>query len=379
MPSTQFRQQVLTQARRIVVKLGSQLLTNKNGVLDTRYMRRIADQVAELIEQGYDVTLVSSGSIAMGRKMLKLDKRPKDVGVLQAVASVGQTGLMDRWHDLFAKHDLHAAQMLVTRSDFEDRNRYLNIRNCIGELHGINAVPIINENDTVSVAELRFGDNDVLAALVCNALAADALILLSVVDGLHDENDQAIEMVDDTDAVRMLVHSGRSDFGSGGMVTKLEAARMVTDAGEVAVIANGRSKDVLKRIVTGEKVGTIFVPGRTRLAPRRRWIGQAVRPAGVLAVDQGAASALIDKGKSLLATGITEVVGNYKKGDVVVIRDPRGHEVARGLINYDAEETRKIQGKRTSQFESLLGRTAYDEVIHRDNLVITANRNESSK
>lgn len=370
--SVKLRQDVLTNARRIVIKLGSQLLTNAKGELDTRYMSRIADQVSELIQDGRQVTLVSSGAIAMGRKMLKLDRRPKDVGVLQAVASVGQTGLMNRWHDFFKKHDLHAAQMLLTRDDIEDRNRYLNIRNCIGELHEIGGVPIINENDTVSVAELRFGDNDVLAALVANALGAEALILLSVVDGLHDGNDQPMDRVDDVNAVRAHIRQGTSTMGTGGMVTKLEAARMVTDAGEVAVIANGRTPNVIRRLMSGEKLGTVFMPRPRRLGQRQRWIGQAVRPAGTLAVDDGAVKALTQQGRSLLATGITDVVGQYKKGDVVVVRDGRGHEVARGLINYDSDETRVIMGKKTSQFETLLGRSAYAEVVHRDNLVITS-------
>ena len=374
MPSTALRQEVLTTARRLVVKVGSQLLTNRRGGLDARYMRRIGNQLAELIDRGYQITLVSSGSIAVGCKVLGLAERPREIDALQAVAAVGQSGLMKRWGGIFASHKIEVAQMLLTRGDFEDRNRYLNIRNCIGELHHIPAVPIVNENDTVAVDELRLGDNDILAAMVAGAIRADALILLSVVDGVNDAAGNPLEMVNDPVEARELVLEERSALGSGGMETKLEAARMVTEAGEIAVVANGREKDVLHRLVAGEKLGTVFVPARRKLPSRRRWIGSAVRPSGALAVDDGAARALIEKKKSLLATGITNVVGRFEKGDVVVIRDRRGREIARGLINYTAEETRTLMGKRSSQFEKLLGRRAYDEIVHRDNLVATQRR-----
>lgn len=371
MPSTQLRQQVLAKARRLVVKVGSQLLTNDAGELDMRHVRAIADQIATLIARGYDVTLVSSGAIAVGRHTLGLDKRPKDVGVLQAVAAVGQTGLMDRWSAAFAKHGLAVAQMLVTRGDFEDRNRYLNIRNCITELHALRAVPVINENDTVSVDEIRLGDNDVLAALVTNAVAADVLVLLSSVDGVHDSAGNVVEMIDDADGAQSLVQKQQTSLGTGGMGTKLAAAKMVTDAGELAVITGGRVKDVLLRLTAGEKVGTVFVPADKKLEPRRRWIGQAGKAVGEITIDDGAARAVTQRGKSLLATGITAVTGSFKKGDIIIVRDPTGAEIARGLTNYAADETRTIMGKRTSQFEKLLGRKAYDEVIHRDNLVLS--------
>jgi glutamate 5-kinase len=365
------RQHALRRARRLVVKVGSQVLTNRAGELDPRYMRRIGDQLSTLIHRGYDVTLVSSGSIAVGRKTLRMDARPKDVGVLQAVAAVGQTGLMDRWHDVFARHSIEVAQMLLTRGDFEDRNRYLNIRNCITELHRIPALPIINENDTVAVDEIRLGDNDVLAALLTNALGADALILLSTVNGLQDAEGNVVDRVEDPVDAAHLIRSEKSTLGSGGMQTKIEAARMATEAGEPAVVADGREKDVLLRLLDGESVGTVFVPAERKLPSRRRWIGQAVRPAGTIAVDQGAARALLRNKRSLLATGISDVLGHYRKGDVVVVQDPEGREIARGLTNYDAEETRTIMGERSDRFEKLLGHRAYQEVVHRDNLVLT--------
>jgi len=371
MPSTELRQTVLSEARRLVVKIGSQLLTDDAGKLDTTTATALGHEVAQLIERGYDITLVSSGSIAVGRAALALEQRPSDIGVLQAVAAVGQTGLMDLWRDVFAEHDLRVAQMLLNRDDFEDRKRYLNIRNCLGELHAMRVVPIVNENDTVSVDEIRLGDNDVLSALVTNALPADALILLSVVDGVRNPEGQVVEIVENVYDATQWITGKTSDHGTGGMETKLEAVRLVTDAGEIAVIAGGREPQVLSRLLGGEKLGTVFVPAGRKMASRLRWISQTVRPAGVLVVDEGAVRAVVDKHKSLLAVGITEVVGQYDKGDVVVVRDSRGREVARGLINYTAEETRAIMGRRSEEFSQLLCHNAYDEVVHRDNLVVT--------
>lgn len=372
MPSTQLRQTVLTQAKRLVIKVGSQLLTRDDGGIDQAFIDGLAAQIGKLIDDGYEITLVSSGAIAVGRLDLNMSQRPRDIGVLQAVAAVGQSGLMRRWERAFGAISRGVGQMLVTRGDFEDRNRYLNFRNCVAELHRIGYVPIVNENDAVSVDEIRLGDNDVLAAIVTNALRADALVLLTVVDGLHDGAGALVDLVEDAVEARSLVAEGSSAMGTGGMATKLEAARTVTDAGEIAVIASGRTDNVLGRIARGEKVGTVFVPAARKLDARRRWIGQTVRPAGVIVVDDGAATALCERGKSLLATGITEVTGAFAKGDVVVVRDVRGREIARGLINYDGDDSRKIAGQHSDRFESLLGHAAYDEVIHRDNLVVTA-------
>jgi len=370
MPSTALREQVIAQTRSLVVKLGTALLTDAGGGPDQRFLDDLARQVAILRGRGIDVTLVSSGAVGSGCTALNLGERPTDISVLQAVAAVGQTGLMSRWRRAFEPHGLEVAQMLLTRDDFENRQRYLNIRNCITELHGLAAVPIINENDTVSVEEIRFGDNDVLAALVTNALRADCLVLLSVVDGLNDASGRVVEMVNDPHEARRLVVAERTAMGSGGMETKLEAARLVTSAGEVAVIGNGREPDLLLRLLEGEKLGTVFVPAERKLDSRARWIGMTVRPAGALTVDEGAVRALVEHHRSLLASGIVEIVGRFEKGDVVVIRDGRGREIGRGLINYDAAETRRIMGRRSEEFEGLLGRRAYEEVIHRDNMVV---------
>lgn len=373
MPSSALRTQLLGRVRRLVVKVGSQILSDPTpgGGVDVAAMRSIAAQIAALVKRGCDVTLVSSGAIAVGRQALGMDKRPKDIAVLQGVAAVGQTGLMNHWHEAFKPHGLQVGQMLLTRSDFEDRNRYLNLRNCLTELHALDAVPIINENDAVAVDEIRLGDNDVLAGLVTNALCADMLVLLTVVEGLRDGDGKTLDVVDDIGEVLGLVNKTRSALGTGGMATKLEAARMVTGAGEVAAIACGREQNVLLRLLDGESIGTLFVPAKRRLAPRLRWIGHAVRPSGVIVIDDGAARAVTEGNKSLLASGIVEVTGRFEKGDVVVVRDNRGREMARGLTNYNADETRIIMGKRSSQFEKLLGRRAYDEVIHRDHMAVT--------
>lgn len=374
MPSTTLRNSVVTQARRIVVKLGTALLTDKAGQLDEAYVHRIASQMAAINQRGIEVVVVSSGAVGVGTRALGLDARPTDVSMIQAVAAVGQSGLMSQWRQAFEPHGLRVAQMLVTREDFENRTRYLNIRNCISELHSLKAVPIINENDTVSVDEIRFGDNDVLAALVAHAIRADLLVILSVVDGLKDAQGHVLEIVQDVIEARSLIQRGKTTFGTGGMETKLEAARIVTDAGEVAVIANGRADDVLLRLMEGQKVGTVFVPASRKLDSRSRWIGMTVRPVGTLTVDDGAARALASHQVSLLAIGITEITGQFEQGDVVIVRDQRGRELARGLTNYDSRECRKIMGHKSDEFESLLGRRAYEEVIHRDHMVLAVTR-----
>ncbi|MEX2216601.1 MAG: glutamate 5-kinase [Phycisphaeraceae bacterium] len=371
MPSTTLRQSILAGARRLVVKFGTQLLTGDDGHLDVAYIHEMASQIAALRKDGYEITVVSSGAIGAGLAELKMDKRPRDVAELQAVAAVGQRRLMTYLHDAFLPHSLGVGQVLVTRGDFDDRQRYLNIRNCITHLHRLGCVPILNENDTVAVEELRFGDNDQLAALTCNALRADALILLTVVNGLLDEKGQRIDLVDELAAVQGHVRAEKSRLGSGGMQSKLTSVGLATEAGEIAVIANGREPNVLRRLLAGEAdLGTVFAPAKKKLDARQRWIGLTKRPAGMLTIDDGALAAL-KRGKSLLPAGIKKVEGTFDRGDVIAVLDKEGHEVARGLSNYSADETRLIQGLKSSQLGKTLGREAYDEVIHRDHLVMT--------
>lgn len=373
MPSTILRKQVLAEAQRVVVKIGTQLLARSTAgapEIDLEYVNDIADQIASLRKRGLEVTLVCSGAIGAGCVALDLNKRPKDVSELQAVAAVGQRLLMTHFHDAFGRHKIEVGQVLLTRRDFDNRVRFLNIRNCVTHLHSLGCIPIINENDAVAVEELRFGDNDTLAALMTNALRADALVLLTVVEGLLDADENVIELVDDIADVAQLAQKKMSDMGTGGMQTKLEAARLATEAGEIAVIANGREPDVLPRLFDAETIGTVFVPATKKLDSRSRWIALTKRPSGTVTIDDGAANALRKRGKSLLASGITATTGQFDGGEVIMVRDQKGLEIARGLSNYNSDEIHLIAGKRSNQFEKILGRKAYDEIIHRDNLVL---------
>ena len=379
MPSTPLRQNVLAAAKKVVVKLGTQVLRGPGAAakcgLDEDYLADVARQVVALRDKGVEVTLVSSGAIGAGCATLQLSSRPTDVARQQAVAAVGQPQLMALMQRAFARHGVQTAQMLLTRGDFDDRDRFLNIRNCVSQLHALGAVPVINENDTVAVDEIRFGDNDMLAALLCNALRGDALVLLTMAAGLLDEQGQRIDLVEDILAAiaQTRTHSfGKTAWGTGGITAKLEAVRLVVDSGEVAVIACGREPDVLPRLFSGEKLGTVFVPADRKLDARQRWIALTKRPAGTITIDEGAVAAVRDKGKSLLAGGIVDATGAFARGELVMVRDATGREVGRGLINYSADEVRLIMGKKSSQFEKLLGRPAYAEVIHRDNLVTAA-------
>ena len=373
----------LTTANEIVVKIGSQLLATtrrRRGeatpslTVDTRFIGSVARQVADLHRAGRRVTLVSSGAIAAGCAELGRADRPTDVADAQAVAAVGQRRLMTHWHDAFRKVGLGVGQVLLTRADFDDRLRFLNLHNCVTRLQAMDCVPIANENDTVAVEELRFGDNDLLAALLANAVRADALLLLTGVPGLLDAEGNVIPEVTDLHAAAAQVRADRSGWGSGGMATKLDAARNVVGAGATCVIAGGRQKGVIARVLSGEAedAGTLFVPAPRRLDARRRWIGLTARPSGGVTVDAGAVAALARGGASLLASGVTAATGSFGRGDVLLVRDAAGRELARGLSNYAAAEVRLIQGKQSSEFERILGRPAYTALIHRDNLVLTA-------
>ena len=373
MPSTQVRQKIVRSARRVVVKVGTNVLTDSSGRLDPRVIASLCRQVSRLIESGRQMVVVSSGAVGAGVGLLRLPGRPKDLAMLQASAAVGQGMLMKIFERNFARHGRHAAQILVTRSDFEDRRRYVNIRRTLDALHRVGAVPIINENDTVAVDELRFGDNDLIAALTANLVQADLLALLSSVDGLIREG----QVVDFVQAVGEeafgLVQKSRSALGVGGMQAKLQAIYLATQAGVDAVLANGRKRSVLDRVILdGERMGTVFAGSRNRMAARRGWIAMAVRPAGQLVVDAGAARALVSGGKSLLPSGLTDVVGQFDRDAVVAVVDADGRELARGQVNYSAHEIAKIKGRKSAEIAAILGEKPADEVIHRNNLIVTA-------
>jgi glutamate 5-kinase len=372
------RQEVLALAHTIVVKVGTNVLTRSDGRLDLERVAGLAEQIHRVRQTGRKVVLVSSGAIGAGVGRLELGKRPTELRLLQAAAAVGQSALMGAYEDCFRRHGYHAAQILLTAGDFENRTRYLNTRNTVLTLFEWNCIPIINENDTISVAEIRFGDNDQLAAMVTNLLQAPLLILLSVVDGLYagdprvDPNATLLQTVPQIDeSVAGFAGTSRSALGTGGMTSKLRAARLATAAGESVIIANGSQPGILDEIMTAAPVGTLFLPQGDLLGARKRWIGLTVQPRGRFVIDAGAKSALVEKGRSLLAIGITAVEGEFEKGDVVAIVDAMGREIARGLTNYADADARRIKGLRSEEIVELLGPQGYDAVVHRDNLVVT--------
>jgi len=373
------RRELLRDVRKVVVKIGTAALSDDAGGLDERSVAGLAGQVHALRQRGLQVVLVSSGAIGAGMNALGLEARPTKIPELQACAAVGQGRLAVVYEKCFRRRGYHAAQMLLTRDDFDDRRRYLNASNAIHAILNYGAVPLINENDTISVEEmtLTFTDNDILAALVTNLLGADMLVVLTVEEGLY-ENPEAPSrqrrvlpvVAKVTDEIRALVAAGCSTGGRGGMGSKIEAASMVTAAGNLFAIANARCNSVLERLFDGEEIGTLFLPARRRMAGRKRWLRFGSRPKGRVVVDRGARRALVERGKSLLPSGVIGVQGDFARGDLVSVRDESGNEFARGLINYGAEEMAKIAGKRTPAMRRILGEAPYDETIHRDHLVL---------
>ncbi|MBI4580239.1 MAG: glutamate 5-kinase [Planctomycetes bacterium] len=375
MPSTALRRQLMSKVRSVVVKVGTALLTGNDGRLDKRRIGHIAAQLATLHQRGVQVTLVSSGAVGAGIGLTRQPSRPKSMPALQATAAIGQPGLMAIYGKALARRGIHAGQVLVSRPDFEERVRYVNIRNTLDALHALGAIPIINENDTIAIEELdRFADNDMISALITNLLRADLLVILTVVDGLLDDEGGLVDLVTSVDErARRLIRNVKSALGSGGMASKLNAAKLVTDAGEGVVIANGRRQNVLVRLLEGQRVGTIFAPAGKKLSARQRWLAGAVRPVGRIVVDAGAAHALLGGGKSLLARGITQVSGTFARGTIVRVVDPGGGTIAHGITNFSHEELGRIKGLKSSEFAAVLGRPSLEEVIHRDNLVLTIN------
>ena len=369
MPDIAIRREVISEARQIVVKVGTSTITDDSGRSDRSAISHLAGQIAKVRKRGISVTLVVSGAIGAGMGELDLARRPTDMPALQAVAAVGQGQLMRAFHDAFARRDVKTAQVLVTRDDFEDRTRYLNIRNTLRALGEYDAIAVINENDAVAVDEIRYGDNDIIAAHVTNMLGADLLVLLTNVDGVIKDG-RVLDVVEQVDSETLALVSGqKSRFGSGGMATKLAAAEIVTRAGVAAVIAPAATPRVLTRLLDGERLGTVFVPAHRKVSSRLRWIGQASRPAGTITVDDGAAKAL-GGGKSLLPSGISAVTGTFGKGATVAIVAADGREIARGLTNYPSAQIEKIKGLKTDEIDAVLGDKPYDEVIHRNNMML---------
>jgi glutamate 5-kinase len=373
------RQEIIALAHTVVVKVGTNVLTHADGTLDPNRLQSLADQVQRIRQTGRKVALVSSGAIGAGIGQLGLGKRPTDLRHLQACAAVGQSFLMRAYEECLRKHGTHTAQILLTAGDFDNRQRYLNVRNTILTLFEWNCLPIINENDTVSVAEIRFGDNDHLAAMVTNLLQAPLLILLTVVDGLYtgdpasDPGLTPLATVPTIDSSIMAMAGGsRSTLGTGGMRSKLRAARLVTAAGESVIMANGSRPGVLDALFAAESVGTLFLPHGSTVTAWKRWLGYTARPKGRLLVDAGARQAVEKQGRSLLPIGVVQVTGSFGKGDVVSLCDSEGGEFARGLTNYSTTDALRICGLRSEQITAVLGTLPYEEVVHRDNLVVIA-------
>jgi glutamate 5-kinase len=367
----------LAQARRVVVKIGSSLLTNAGAGLDRGAIADWVRQIAQLRARGIEVLVVSSGAIAEGMKRLGWAKRPHAVNELQAAAAVGQMGLVQMWESCFSEVGLHTAQVLLTHEDLGDRRRYLNARTTLKSLVGLGVVPIINENDTVVVDEIRFGDNDTLGALVTNLIEADALVILTDQKGLYSADPRksvAAELVSHAKAgdaaLEAMAGGAGSHLGSGGMLTKVLAAKRAARSGAHTAIAWGGEPEVLVRLFQGEAIGTLLTAQTAPVAARKQWLADHLKPAGRITLDAGAVKALVADGKSLLAIGATAVDGHFERGEVVSVTAPDGREIARGLVNYGAAETARILRKPTSEIESILGYIAEPELIHRDNLVL---------
>ncbi len=367
------RQDVVARAHTVVIKVGTNVLADPTGRLDADRIRALADQLHRVRTAGRRVVLVTSGAIGAGVGKLGLGKRPTDLPQLQACAAVGQSALMQLYQESFTPHGVHTAQILLTAGDFDSRARYLNVRNTIRTLFEYHALPIINENDTVSVAEIKFGDNDHLAAMVSNLLRAPLLVLLTNVDGLcsadprTDPSAQLVATVPYIDhAVTDMAGASKSDLGTGGMRSKLRAARVATDAGVAVVMANGSLDGILDRVFAAEPAGTLFLPHRDDIPAWKRWIGYTARPVGTVTIDDGARRAVVGLGKSLLPVGVTAVGGEFRKGDVISVCDAAGAEVARGLTNYAAADALRLKGRPRDAAQP------YAELIHRDNLVVTA-------
>ena len=372
------RQAVAAAARVLVVKVGTRVLTGPDGLLDASRIEALGRQFDELLNSGRQVVLVSSGAVGAGMGRMGLRTRPQELAHLQAVAAIGQSCLIEAYERVLRAKNRHAAQLLLVADDLQDRTKYLNIRNTLRALLDYGAIPIINENDTVSVEELRtsFGDNDRLAALVATVLGAPLLVLLSDVDGLFDRHPsdpqaQRLDVVPRVDsAIEGLARDKAGGLSKGGMASKIKAARIVTEAGGHCIIACGRHDHVLTEIMAAESVGTLFLGRESTMPAWKRWLGWSADARGSLHVDAGARTAIIGQGRSLLAAGITGLEGSFTVGDVVSLIGSDGREFARGLANYPSDDLRRIAGLKTEQIVGVLGYAPYDEVIHRDNLAV---------
>lgn len=364
----------MSKYKTIVVKIGSSTLTNKAGTLDIDNLKRIVGELAELKKAKKNIIIVTSGAIVSGAERLKYNKKPKTIPEKQAAAAVGQSILMREYAKAFGEHDITVAQILLTRDEISNREKYINTRNALTELLVLGVIPIVNENDTVSIDEIKIGDNDTLSALVASLIGADLLIMLTDVDGfMMPDEDNEPQVIDEIREITPDIKqaAGRpSTQGTGGMITKLQAAEICSDAGIVTAIANGRKPGVLDIFTKTGKIGTTFIPKASHMESRKRWIAHGPSIKGTLVIDGGAEGALIKEKKSLLPVGIKGVSGKFDVGETVSIKNEAGLEIARGLVNYSNEDLKKITGLHTKDIAEVLGVETVQEVIHRDNLVL---------
>lgn len=361
-----------------VVKIGSSLITNDGTGLDRSAIERWVAQLSELHAAGKQVVLVSSGAVAEGVSRLGLPGRPREVHLQQAAAAVGQMGLVQAWESAFQQYGIHTAQVLLTHDDLSNRRRYLNARSTLDDLVRMRVIPVVNENDTVATAELCLGDNDTLAALVANLINADGLLILTDQQGLHESDPrtdphapvipEAMAGDDRLDAMA----GGSSNLGRGGMRTKINAARTAARSGAFTLIASGREEQVLKRLSSGEALGTLLLPDQEPVAARKQWLAGQLRARGQLVLDRGAVQVLLESGRSLLPVGVVAVKGRFDRGELVQCVDEQGLEVARGLVNYDSREAQQLTRQPSHRIESLLGYAGDEEMIHRDNMVLVS-------
>ena len=368
---------LLLNSKTLIVKVGSSLVTNNGEGLDRAAIAAWAAQIGTLVKTGKQVVLVSSGAVAEGMQRLGWKQRPVEVNELQAAAAVGQMGLVQMYESCFAQHGLHTAQILLTHDDLRDRKRYLNARSTLKTLLDLRVIPIINENDTVVTEEIRFGDNDTLAALVANLIEADALVILTDQQGLYSADprkDKDAKFINfetaGNVALEQMAGGAGSNVGTGGMLTKILAAKRAANSGAHTVIASGREHDVLLRLANGEAIGTHLKSTQIKTIAKKQWLADHLRVGGKLVLDAGAVKVLKTDGKSLLSIGVLAVQGSFERGDVVACMNEAGIEVARGIVNYNSADTSRIKRKASSEIEKILGYVEESELIHRDNLIV---------
>lgn len=365
--------QVIKPGKRWVVKVGTSTLSSSDGHFSHAQLDQIAAQVVSLLRQKIQVVLVSSGAIALGMETLGLTRRPKLLPELQACAAIGQGKLMKAYETVFSKQGFHTAQILLTRDEFENRSRYLNAKNTMASLLKMNILPIVNENDTIATEEIKFGDNDMLAAQVANLAAADLIVFLSDIDGFYLNDRTLIRKIESPAQLKEYarhIQPKKSEKTAGGMKTKFEAAEVAMRSGIPIVLANGRDEHVMERILQGEEVGSLFFPSAQKSSARKKWLAHSAQAKGVITVDRGAYRALVESKKSLLAGGVIGSNGSFRAGDLVEIQDDAGGVFARGLVNYSSEELAQIQGRKSAEIRLILGMRRREELIHRNNLVL---------